>query len=84
MYGKSQMELFTGLESIVKSDEPLAPRTWFNIGGPAEYLVDVFPVALKSCMYKGSLYGLPDQTNGLCLFYNRELFREAGLDSFLD
>ena len=47
---------------------------------PAEYLVDVFPVALKSCMYEGSLYGLPDQTNGLCLFYNRELFREAGLD----
>ena len=33
------MKLFAGLESIVRRDEPLAPRTWFNIGGPAEYFV---------------------------------------------
>lgn len=45
-----------------------------------EYLADIFPVALQSCMYDGQLYGLPDQTNGLCLFYNREMFRAAGLD----
>ncbi len=47
---------------------------------PAAYRADIFPVALRSCMYDGRLYGLPDQTNGLCLFYNREMFREAGLD----
>jgi UDP-N-acetylmuramate dehydrogenase len=34
------MKLFDGLESIVKYDEPLAPRTWFSIGGPAEYFVE--------------------------------------------
>lgn len=34
------MKLFAGLESIVKTDEPLAGRTWFNIGGPAEYFVE--------------------------------------------
>ncbi len=33
------MKLFDGLESIVKRDEPLAHRTWFHIGGPAEYFV---------------------------------------------
>jgi UDP-N-acetylmuramate dehydrogenase len=33
------MKLFDGLESIVKCDELLAPRTWFHIGGAAEYFV---------------------------------------------
>jgi multiple sugar transport system substrate-binding protein len=38
------------------------------------------PVALSSCVIDGMTYGLPDQVNGLCLFYNRELFEQAGLD----
>ncbi len=38
------------------------------------------PVALSSCIVDGKTYGIPDQVNGLCLFYNKELFREAGLD----
>ena len=33
------MKLFAGLEAIVKTDEPLAPYTWFRIGGPAKYFV---------------------------------------------
>jgi len=47
---------------------------------PPEFVADVFPVALASCRYRGHLWGLPDQTNGLCLFYNKEMFRAAGLD----
>jgi len=47
---------------------------------PAEFQAEILPVALQSCVLNGSLWGLPDQTNGLCLFYNRELFRRAGLD----
>lgn len=34
------MKLFAGLESIVKQGIPLAARTWFHIGGPAEYFVE--------------------------------------------
>ena len=41
---------------------------------------DLFPVALSSCVVDGKTYGLPDQVNGLCLFYNREMFKQAGLD----
>lgn len=33
------MSLFAGLEPIVKTNQPLAPKTWFNLGGPAEYFV---------------------------------------------
>lgn len=47
---------------------------------PQEFRDDIVPVALASCMYGGKLWGLPDQTNGLCLFYNRALFDQAGLD----
>jgi len=34
------MSLFVGLEDIVKTDEPLGPRTWFQIGGPATYFIE--------------------------------------------
>ncbi|PIU18168.1 MAG: hypothetical protein COT16_03155 [Elusimicrobia bacterium CG08_land_8_20_14_0_20_44_26] len=30
---------------------------------------------------KKKIYGLPDQTTGAALFYNRKMFREAGLDT---
>ncbi len=33
------MKLFDGLETIVKTDVPLAQYTWLNIGGPAKYFV---------------------------------------------
>lgn len=55
----------------------LAPLDDYGIGVLREQL---FPVALSSCVVDGKTYGLPDQVNGLCLFYNRELFRQAGLD----
>jgi multiple sugar transport system substrate-binding protein len=41
---------------------------------------DLLPVALSSCLVGGSLYAMPEQVNGLCLFYNKALFRQAGLD----
>lgn len=38
------------------------------------------PVALNSCKLGNRIYGVPEQVNGLCLFYNKDLFRQAGLD----
>ena len=40
MSGKLLMKLFTGLEKIVKTDYPLAPRTWMKLGGPASYYIE--------------------------------------------
>ena len=34
------MKLFAGLEDILKTDEPLAPYTWFGIGGRVDYLLE--------------------------------------------
>ena len=33
------MKLFTGLDQIVKYDEPLAKHCWMGIGGPARYFI---------------------------------------------
>lgn len=34
------MGLLTGLQHIVRDNEPLAPYTWFRLGGPAEYFAE--------------------------------------------
>lgn len=34
------MTVVSGLEDIVRASEPLAPHTWFKLGGPAEFLAE--------------------------------------------
>ncbi|MDD3149023.1 MAG: ABC transporter substrate-binding protein [Candidatus Riflebacteria bacterium] len=41
----------------------------------AQYL----PAALGACNVGGKYYGLPDQSNCVAMFYNRQMFRDAGL-----
>lgn len=33
------MSIFSGLENIVEHDHPLAPHTWYRLGGPADYFI---------------------------------------------
>ena len=40
---------------------------------------ELVPAALESNIVRGKLWGLPDQTNCVVLFYNRALFKRAGL-----
>jgi UDP-N-acetylmuramate dehydrogenase len=34
------MDVFAGLEHIVRENEPLAPYSWFRLGGPAQYFAE--------------------------------------------
>src|ERR1700686_1333570 len=34
------MTFVSGFEKIVRLNEPLAPHTWFHLGGPAEYFAE--------------------------------------------
>ena len=43
-------------------------------------LTDFYPAQLDASRYDGRVYGLPVSTNNLQLFYNKDLFRQAGLD----
>lgn len=39
MSGRLQMNIFDGLDDIVKKDYPLAEHTWYGLGGPAEFFI---------------------------------------------
>src|SRR5260370_25573645 len=34
------MPFFSGFEKIMRQAEPLAPHTWFHLGGPAEFFAE--------------------------------------------
>ena len=42
---------------------------------------DFFPFALEAFQYEGIQYGLPKDFNPYVLFYNKKIFREAGIDT---
>jgi len=33
------MSIFSGYEQIVEQNHPLAPHTWYRLGGPADYFI---------------------------------------------
>lgn len=48
------MSIFSGLEDIVEKDHPLAPHTWYRLGGPADYFirprtVEEFQKVIRRC-----------------------------------
>ena len=50
------------------------------LGGVKRATGDIYPNLLTYSMYKGKLQSLPVSTNNLALFYNKDLFRKAGLN----
>lgn len=48
--------------------------------GAWELADELVPAAVSGNIINGKIYGIPDQTNCICLFYNKEIFRNAGLD----
>lgn len=41
---------------------------------------DIYPALLEAATWRDTLYALPMEATSLALFYNRDLFRRAGLD----
>jgi multiple sugar transport system substrate-binding protein len=41
---------------------------------------DFWPGALQSCMWEGSLYGIPTNNETMALIWNKDIFERAGLD----
>lgn len=45
-------------------------------------LLNLFPTeAIRSLIYDDNLYGLPTYSDSLALYYNKDLFREAGVEN---
>jgi multiple sugar transport system permease protein len=41
---------------------------------------EYYPSTWNEAVFKGKVYAVPNQTDDRCLYYNRALFRKAGLD----
>lgn len=65
------MNIFSGLEEIVKSDIPLSKHTWYGLGGPADYFitpktVDQLKTVVERCNENGlKIYVLGQGSNVL-------------------
>ena len=78
----------TFLPELVKNRvvEDLTPYVVEELGTDeiTTFFNQYLPAAIDSCVFmedgKKRVYGIPDQSNGVCLFYNKKHFREAGLD----
>lgn len=55
-------------------DEAMASSADFNQD-------DFFPFALDAFKYEGKYYGIPKDFNPYVLFYNKKMFREAGINT---
>jgi UDP-N-acetylmuramate dehydrogenase len=86
---------FTGLDEIVEENFPLAPHTWYRIGGPARYFVrprsiEQLQEAAKRCAENsipiyvlglGANLLVSDQgVNGAVFHLDSEFFREISID----
>ncbi|MBX2877793.1 MAG: ABC transporter substrate-binding protein [Saprospiraceae bacterium] len=60
----------------------LQPLNDFMAATPDFKQEDFYPFALEAFQENGVQYGLPKDFNAYVLFYNKKLFREAGIDSF--
>lgn len=47
---------------------------------PADYLADFYPAIMDSFNIDGEPYGLPMYVSPFVLYYNKDLFKQAGLD----
>ena len=86
---------FTGLDEIVEENFPLAPHTWYRIGGPARYFVrpksiEQLQQTAKRCAENsipiyvlglGANLLVSDQgVNGAVFHLDSEFFREISID----
>ena len=59
------MPLFAGLEHIVRENEPLAPYTWFRLGGAAQFFAEPTTVEeLAALVQRSHREGLPVRVLG--------------------
>lgn len=72
--------LSTDLYSLVDSDAILPLDDYIKAAGGDAFLSDFFPAYLANSSYQGKIWSLPFQRSTPVLYYNKDLFKAAGLD----
>jgi multiple sugar transport system substrate-binding protein len=70
------------MEDLVRADA-IYPMSHFidgENGLTQEELDDFYPSLLQAASWRGTLYSMPMEATNIGLLYNKDLFREAGLD----
>jgi len=68
-------ETFVPLDRFLQSPEHNSPKDPWHIN-PAEY----YPATWAEAVYQGKVYAIPDSTDDRLLYWNKDMFRRAGLD----
>ena len=73
--------LATSLYDLINADA-IAPLDDYLAGMPDKdaYLADIFPTFLENSRYDDKLWSLPFQRSAVVMYYNADLFTEAGLE----
>ncbi len=65
---------FLDMDAVIPLDEFIAAD------GGQEYIDDFIPAFLENSYYDGQIYSIPFQRSTVIMYYNKDHFREAGLD----
>lgn len=72
--------LSTDLYSLVDSNAIVPLDDQVKAAGGDTYLADFYPAFLANSRYQGHIWSLPFQRSTPVLFYNKDLFKAAGID----
>ena len=72
--------LSTDLYSLVDSDAVMPLDDLVKTAGGDTYLADFYPAFLANARYQNHIWSLPFQRSTVVWFYNKDLFKAAGLD----
>ena len=72
--------LSTDLYSLVDSDAVLPLDDYVKAAGGDSFTSDFYPAFLANSNYQGHIWSLPFQRSTPVLYYNKDLFKTAGLD----
>ncbi|MGU3494829.1 ABC transporter substrate-binding protein [Xanthobacteraceae bacterium A53D] len=67
-YDLVEQDLIVPFEDVVKTDEEKA------------WLKGFYPALMANSMVEGKTWGIPFQRSTIVMFYNKDMFKEAGLD----
>jgi sn-glycerol 3-phosphate transport system substrate-binding protein len=70
----------TDLFSLLDMDAIVDMDQFLKTDGDKAYLADFYPGFMTNSQYQGKTYGIPFQRSTIILYYNKDAFKEVGLD----
>jgi sn-glycerol 3-phosphate transport system substrate-binding protein len=72
--------LSTDMFSLIDEDAIIPIDTFVKTDADKKWLASFFPAFMKNSQTEGKTWGVPFQRSTIVLYYNKEAFKEAGLD----